>query len=141
LFTTALQSSAGDWPAGTILAVRHVVRRRFFVFFAAAAAVLAAAWAMAPVTTQRIESPGVAHATPSVPAGARAGERPAPARVTIQQQLVHADVTAETVRTARPPSSVKRATPPPRKDGFFARARRVIFGGGRHKPSPFPAAQ
>jgi hypothetical protein len=122
------------------------VRRNFFVFFAAAAAVLAAAWAMAPVATQRIESPGVAHATPSaatpsVPAGARADETAAPAQVTVEQQLVHADVTAETVRTARPPSSLKRATPSPRKEGFFARARRVIFGGGRHKPSPFPAAQ
>jgi hypothetical protein len=112
------------------------------VFLAASAAVLVAAWAMAPAKTQQIESRGVARSTPPAAAAAPAAESTVAPRVTIEQQLVHADVTTEAARAARPQSGVKRAaTAPPRKEGFFTRARRAIFGGGRHKPSPFPTAQ
>lgn len=63
-------------------------------------------------------------------------------RVTVEHQTVEADVTVEQPRaraSANRPS-VRRPAPAP-KEGFLGKMRRVLFGGGRHKPSPFPAAQ
>ena len=107
------------------------MRRYAVVLLVTLLTVISGAWGYVTRGTPRhVQAPSM---TPVAAAAAM------PASVRIDQQLIRADVTIEQVRASRPPTIVKRAAP--RKDGFLARARRVLFGEGRHKPAPFPSAR
>jgi hypothetical protein len=64
---------------------------------------------------------------------------PDPAPVRIEQRLVRVDIVQAPAPAQRRFAVAKRQVTP--KAGLFARARRVLFGEGRHKPAPFPALQ
>ena len=77
----------------------------------------------------------------AAPAAARSAQ-PAPRpsdRIHVERTLVRAteEVVERTVRTERAHVQPSReAVPPP----LISRARRAIFGSGRHRPEPFPRA-
>ena len=79
-------------------------------------------------------------AAPAAARSAQAAPRPSD-RIHVERTLVRAteEVVERTVRTERAHVQPRReAVPPPLP--LISRARRVIFGSGRHRPEPFPRA-
>lgn len=107
-------------------------RRRIYVILAVTSAMAF----VAAVSPWRVRD--------AAPAAAAQSAQPAPRpsdRIHVERTLVRAteEVVEPPVRTERAhvqPRREAEAVPPP----LISRARRVIFGSGRHRPEPFPRA-
>jgi hypothetical protein len=106
-------------------------RRRIYLILAVTSAMAF----VAAGSPWRVQDAARAAAAP-----AQAAPRPSD-RIHVERTLVRAteEVVEPRVRTERAhvqPRREAKAGPPP----LISRARRVIFGSGRHRPEPFPRA-
>ena len=116
---------------------------RYIATVALATIALVAAWAFAhgrrepqlPVPAAMAEN-----AAASVASSASSADS-----VRVERQLVRAQrvrteaVAAERKKAPRPALRATRNTT--QRVGFLTRARRALFGQGRHRPAPFPSVQ
>jgi hypothetical protein len=107
-------------------------RQRIYVIFAVTSAMAF----VAAVSPWQVRDASPAAAAQPAPPAPRPGDR-----IHVERTLVQAmeEVVEPPVRRERPRVQPRRdaeAVPPP----LTSRARRVIFGSGRHRPEPFPRA-